>query len=158
MSAVVENGCLKDKPAAVIETTDERMSSIKQEGRNSISSNKREDDGDLNAAEKKGSKDLVSSLPASTPSPHGLLNHKNTDGSTSQKLQTAVSEQELAQTAVAVSSHVCLLQPDPETPLPRLNCSLVMNGNELVVYGGLVELGHREFTLDDCWTINIHTR
>lgn len=50
------------------------------------------------------------------------------------------------------------LEPDLETPLPRLNACLAMKGNELLIYGGLVELGKKELTLDDCWSINLNTR
>lgn len=51
-----------------------------------------------------------------------------------------------------------VLQADPETPLPRLNACLAMKGNELIIYGGLVELGKKDLTLDDCWSINVNTR
>lgn len=50
------------------------------------------------------------------------------------------------------------LEPDRETPLPRLNAMLVTRGSDLIVYGGLVELGSKELTLDDCWSINLNTR
>lgn len=47
---------------------------------------------------------------------------------------------------------------DSQTPLPRLNALLGLSGNNLIVYGGLVELGKQEFTLDDCWSLNLTTR
>lgn len=50
------------------------------------------------------------------------------------------------------------LQPDFETPLPRFNPMLAMKDHDLVMYGGLMELGHKELTLDDCWSINLNTR
>lgn len=43
-------------------------------------------------------------------------------------------------------------------PLPRINCGLAMRGNTLYVYGGLLEVKDREFTLDDCWALDLNSR
>ncbi|CAM9991694.1 unnamed protein product, partial [Ectocarpus sp. 13 AM-2016] len=43
-------------------------------------------------------------------------------------------------------------------PLPRINPCLTVRGNTLYVYGGLLEVGDREFTLDDCWSLELNTR
>ncbi|CAM9403618.1 unnamed protein product [Choristocarpus tenellus] len=43
-------------------------------------------------------------------------------------------------------------------PLPRINPCLAVRGNTLYVYGGMLEVGDREFTLDDCWTLELNTR
>lgn len=40
-------------------------------------------------------------------------------------------------------------------PLPRIKPCLFMNGNTLYVYGGLLEVGDREVTLDDMWSIDL---
>ncbi|KAL3777575.1 hypothetical protein ACHAW5_008594 [Stephanodiscus triporus] len=45
-----------------------------------------------------------------------------------------------------------------ETPLPRINCASVVRNNTLYVYGGLLEVGDREVTLDDCWSIDLNKR
>lgn len=43
-------------------------------------------------------------------------------------------------------------------PLPRINSSMVVTGNTLFVYGGLLEVGDREITLDDMWTLDLKKR
>jgi hypothetical protein len=43
-----------------------------------------------------------------------------------------------------------------ETPLPRINCASIVIDNTLYIYGGLVEVGDREVTLDDCWSIDLN--
>ena len=45
-----------------------------------------------------------------------------------------------------------------ETPLPRIHASVVVRGSTLYVYGGLLEVGDREVTLDDCWSIDLNKR
>ncbi|CEM28812.1 unnamed protein product [Vitrella brassicaformis CCMP3155] len=50
------------------------------------------------------------------------------------------------------------LKPEVDTPLPRINAMLAMKGHTLYVYGGLVELGKREVTLDDCWALDLNKR
>lgn len=71
-----------------------------------------------------------------------------------ERLPTKTSEEQPQESSGITST----CEPDPETPLPRLNTCLAMKGNELLIYGGLVELGNKELTLDDCWTINLNTR
>jgi Domain of unknown function (DUF4110)/Galactose oxidase, central domain/Kelch motif len=51
--------------------------------------------------------------------------------------------------------------PEPlvrSDPLPRINARLVMVGHVLYVYGGLVEVGDREVTLDDLWRFDLKKR
>jgi hypothetical protein len=43
-------------------------------------------------------------------------------------------------------------------PLPRINPALAVRGNTLYVYGGLLEVKDREYTLDDCWALELNTR
>lgn len=40
-------------------------------------------------------------------------------------------------------------------PLPRIKCSLFMDGSTLYIYGGILEVGDREVTLDDMWCIDL---
>lgn len=64
------------------------------------------------------------------------------------------------------SSSVMALNPEtrlPEPvvgfePLPRINAELVLYGNTLYVYGGLLEVGDREVTLDDLWRLDLRKR
>ena len=43
-------------------------------------------------------------------------------------------------------------------PLPRINATVVVRSNVLYVYGGLLEVGDREVTLDDCWAFDLRKR
>jgi len=43
-------------------------------------------------------------------------------------------------------------------PPPRLNPVMWFKGSNLFVYGGLVEVGSREITLNDLWSVNVLTR
>jgi N-acetylneuraminic acid mutarotase len=43
-------------------------------------------------------------------------------------------------------------------PLPRINPGLTVRGNTIYVYGGLLEIKDREYTLDDCWALDLNTR
>lgn len=40
-------------------------------------------------------------------------------------------------------------------PCPRINPSIIIRGSTLYVYGGVVEDGDREITLDDCWSLDL---
>ncbi|KAF1336134.1 Protein containing repeated kelch motif, partial [Globisporangium splendens] len=40
-------------------------------------------------------------------------------------------------------------------PCPRINPTLIIRGSTLYVYGGVVEDGDREITLDDCWSLDL---
>lgn len=41
-------------------------------------------------------------------------------------------------------------------PLPRIKACLFVNGHTLYVYGGILEVGDREVTLDDMWCIDLN--
>jgi hypothetical protein len=64
------------------------------------------------------------------------------------------------------SSSVMLLNPEtniPEAiqrkdPLPRINASLLAVGHILYLYGGILEVGDREVTLDDMWCVDLRKR
>jgi hypothetical protein len=64
------------------------------------------------------------------------------------------------------SSSVMTLNPKtqlPEAatssePLPRIKASLVVSGHTLYLFGGLVEVGDRELTLDDMWSFDLRRR
>eukprot|EP00915_Cephaloidophora_sp_WS-2016_P003791 GHVH01005076.1.p1 GENE.GHVH01005076.1~~GHVH01005076.1.p1 ORF type:complete len:740 (+),score=149.60 GHVH01005076.1:40-2259(+) len=47
---------------------------------------------------------------------------------------------------------------DGAEPSPRINPVMWTKGSSLYIYGGLVEVGKREVTLDDMWTLNLNTR
>jgi len=64
------------------------------------------------------------------------------------------------------SSSVMMLNPEtniPEVverkdPLPRINASLLTIGHVLYLYGGVLEVGDREVTLDDMWCVDLRRR
>ena len=64
------------------------------------------------------------------------------------------------------SSSVMVLNPEtnfPEAvqrkdPLPRINASLLAVGPILYLYGGILEVGDREVTLDDMWCVDLRKR
>lgn len=43
-------------------------------------------------------------------------------------------------------------------PLPRMNAKMLVRSNVLYIYGGLLEIGDREVTLDDCWAMDLRKR
>ena len=43
-------------------------------------------------------------------------------------------------------------------PSPRINPCLMIRGNSLFVYGGVVEVGDVEVALDDCWALDLNKR
>ncbi|CDJ49822.1 kelch motif domain-containing protein, putative [Eimeria brunetti] len=45
-----------------------------------------------------------------------------------------------------------------DVPLPRLHGMICVRGSSLVLMGGLMELGSKEITLDDCWSLNLNKR
>jgi hypothetical protein len=67
---------------------------------------------------------------------------------------------------VVESSSVMILNPETKEPqalartdpLPRIKPCLFVNGHTLYVYGGLLEVGDREVTLDDMWTLDLRKR
>jgi hypothetical protein len=45
-----------------------------------------------------------------------------------------------------------------KSPLPRIKSQIVVRGNTLYVYGGILEVGDREVTLDDIWSLDLQKR
>lgn len=45
-----------------------------------------------------------------------------------------------------------------EDPLPRINAASLVHGNTLFLLGGILEVGDREITLDDMWTLDLRKR
>jgi hypothetical protein len=43
-------------------------------------------------------------------------------------------------------------------PLPRINASTLVQGHRLYLLGGILEVGDREVTLDDMWTLDLRKR
>ncbi|KAJ8576865.1 hypothetical protein ON010_g2341 [Phytophthora cinnamomi] len=46
-------------------------------------------------------------------------------------------------------------EPAAPAPCPRINPAVMIRGSTLYVYGGVVEDGDREITLDDCWSLDL---
>lgn len=44
------------------------------------------------------------------------------------------------------------------SPLPRINAGMLVERNTLYLYGGLLEVGDREITLDDFWKLDLSKR
>ena len=47
---------------------------------------------------------------------------------------------------------------ETKEPLPRISPSLIVQGDTLIAYGGLLEIGDREVTLDDMWTLDLNSK
>jgi hypothetical protein len=45
-----------------------------------------------------------------------------------------------------------------ELPPERISACLLIRNNQLLLYGGMVELGLKEVTFDDCWTLDLKVR
>jgi len=45
-----------------------------------------------------------------------------------------------------------------KSPLPRIKAQIVVRGNTLYLYGGILEVGDREVTLDDIWSLELQKR
>ena len=43
-------------------------------------------------------------------------------------------------------------------PLPRMNAKMLVRSNILYIFGGILEVGDREVTLDDCWIMDLRKR
>lgn len=75
-------------------------------------------------------------------------------------------EKSAINTAKITSSSVMTLNPEtnvPEAversdPLPRINSSVVIAGHTLYLFGGILEVGDREVTLDDMWALDLRKR
>ena len=113
--------------------------------------------------------DVISNASA-TPSDHANNESKMDVDETEAKVGVQSSKGETVQTllprgAVGTSEVMAINTssgaPEAvarETPLPRIHASVVVRGSTLYVYGGLLEVGDREVTLDDCWSIDLNKR
>eukprot|EP00644_Phytophthora_capsici_P012416 jgi/Phyca11/121937/e_gw1.46.430.1 len=70
-----------------------------------------------------------------------LRGKKSTDGKRRRKKKTQNLEDDAAD--------------DTPAPCPRINPAVMIRGSTLYVYGGVVEDGDREITLDDCWSLDL---
>jgi len=66
--------------------------------------------------------------------------------------QTLIQTQQQRPIGVAKSAK------EQTLPLPRINSQIVVRNNILYIYGGILEVGDREVTLDDCWSIDLIRR
>ena len=71
---------------------------------------------------------------------------------------TKTMEKNAASSTTKIDGKGLLPTVKRHTPLPRINCAVAIKGNTLYIYGGLVEVGDREVTLDDCWSIDLNKR
>lgn len=63
-------------------------------------------------------------------------------------------------------SSIMILNPDTQAseavkhaePLPRIKATMFVAGSVLYIYGGLLEVGDREVTLDDFWSFDLRKR
>ena len=46
----------------------------------------------------------------------------------------------------------------PAEPLPRIKACMVLYKDKLYIYGGLVEVGDREVTMDDMWALDLKSK
>ena len=80
--------------------------------------------------------------------------------------QNLTDDEALEATQAVASSEVMKLNDEtqePEavvrqTPLPRINGKLVVRGNTMYLGGGLLEVGDREVTLDDFWSLDLRRK
>jgi hypothetical protein len=80
--------------------------------------------------------------------------------------QVPQEENKTSKSTKFTSSSVMTLNPEtnvPEAveradPLPRINASLLAAGHMLYLYGGILEVGDREVTLDDMWALDLRKR
>ncbi|OQR83764.1 hypothetical protein ACHHYP_14301 [Achlya hypogyna] len=56
---------------------------------------------------------------------------------------------------VAAEEQAAEVTAPVRAPLPRINPALIVRGNTIYVYGGVLEDGDREITLDDCWSLDL---
>lgn len=78
---------------------------------------------------------------------------QNADYSSTQKGSLEIAYSSSSVTKVNYNEQIPVVR---ETPLPRINCASVVRNNILYIYGGLLEVGDREVTLDDCWSIDLN--
>ena len=45
-----------------------------------------------------------------------------------------------------------------ELPSERISAALIVRNNQLVLYGGMAEVGDKEITYDDCWVLDLKLR
>lgn len=110
----------------------------------------RKSDHDTNATTH-GDKDAKTVETAKVHQP-SLSNHNNTNTNTNiipTKQSKVMVIDENTKTPQAIR---------PQTPLPRINSQIVVRGSTMYIYGGILEVGDREVTLDDCWSIDLHRR
>lgn len=75
-------------------------------------------------------------------------------------------EDETPISKMQTSSSVMIVDPQTKSaqavqrdePLPRIKCGAIVNRHTLFIYGGLVEIGDREVTLDDMWSLDLRKR
>ncbi|KAE8995169.1 hypothetical protein PR003_g21187 [Phytophthora rubi] len=69
--------------------------------------------------------------------------------------ETKEEEKEEEKPVVVASDEPEEEEPAAPAPCPRINPAVMIRGSTLYVYGGVVEDGDREITLDDCWSLDL---
>lgn len=72
-----------------------------------------------------------------------------------EKEEESKEEEEVFNPAPVVVEEVKEAEEPILAPCPRINPALIIRGSTLYVYGGVVEDGDREITLDDCWSLDL---
>lgn len=77
--------------------------------------------------------------------------------------QACVSAPQISPSVSPLTANVSGLQRttpvySADLPLPRLHGMLLVRGSNLILMGGIMELGSKEITLDDCWSLNLNRR
>ena len=77
-------------------------------------------------------------------------------------------EEEYAGSGMQAVQNSSVMAVDPKTnrpvpiqrsdPLPRINAEMILCGATLYLYGGILEIGDREVTLDDMWSFDVKKR
>ncbi|KAL7469925.1 hypothetical protein ACHAXS_010194 [Conticribra weissflogii] len=117
---------------------------------------------DKRSSEKKASNEDDYDAEASSAPESNEENNEGTEVNVVQKQKpnrvTKTSTKIAASSVMKVDVSGLPMAAARQTPLPRINCACVIRGNTLYIYGGVLEVGDREVTLDDCWSIDLNKR
>lgn len=84
---------------------------------------------------------------------------KEDDDESKAEAKTTLADASSSRDVVAVDAKPEKQEDEAEeaapAPCPRINPALIIRGSTLYVYGGVVEDGDREITLDDCWSLDL---
>jgi len=120
----------------------------------------RDDKGKGNASSKQLANELMDSLKISEPETKPL-----NEAETLSPPAQSITEMKVKSNGPIDSSRILKLNSDGKpsaietaSPLPRINAAMAVKNNTLYIFGGLLEVGDREITLDDLWSIDLQKR